>query len=230
MIAIKKIASGSSGNCYRIDNGKTVLMIECGISFKKIREAFDFKLSSVSGCLVSHSHQDHCRSIRDIIKAGIDCYMSQETAASLNIQSHRIKTIQAKKQFQIGVFQILPFGVQHDVENFGFLIQSGTEKLLFATDTYYIKYKFKGLTHIMIECNYSKKILDKNIESGAISGSMRHRLLESHFEIDQAKDFFLSNDMSSVQEIYLVHISKGNGDPELFKKEIQEITGKPVYV
>lgn len=230
MLTIKTIASGSSGNCYWIDDGRTVLMIECGIIFKKIREAFNFQLSGIAGCLISHEHKDHCKAIKDLINAGVDCYLSRGTADATGVNSHRIKIIQARKQLSIGSFQILPFEVQHDVENFGFLLQSGTEKLLFATDTYYIKYKFKGLTHIMIECNYSKKILDENIAAGIVPGAMRHRLLESHFELGQVRFFMMANDLESVREIHLIHISESNGDPGLFQKEIQQITGKPVYI
>lgn len=56
MLKINTFASGSSGNLYSVSDSKTVIMIEAGISFQKIREAFSFKLSNVSGVLVSHEH------------------------------------------------------------------------------------------------------------------------------------------------------------------------------
>lgn len=231
MIGIYVIASGSTGNCYRVTDGTNVLMIECGLPVAKIKKAFDFKMSSVAGCLISHEHGDHSKAVKDVMKAGISCFMSEGTKTKLNVSGHRIKPVKPKELFSVGTFKIMPFDTQHDCEQpFGFLIQSGEDKLLFATDTYYLKYKFKGLTHIMIECNYSKKLLDENIENGSVPEVIRNRIVKSHFEIENLKEFFLSNDMAKVKEIHLIHLSSTNADPELFKSEIQKITGKPVYV
>jgi len=231
VLSITKIASGSSGNCYRIQNEQDVLMIECGIRFKLIQEAFDYQLSNVCGCLITHEHGDHCKALNGIIKTGIDCYMSEGTIKAIGEKSHRIKTISSGKQFRVGSFKILPFNTQHDAsEPVGFLIQSGNDKLLYASDTYYIKHKFKGLRYIMVECNYSKAILDENTEKGIIPVFLRNRVLKSHFELENVKKFLMANDLSQVQEIHLIHISGTNGDPEFFKNEIEKTTGVPVYI
>src|SRR5690606_25201550 len=115
---------------------------------------------------------------------------------------HRVKYIQAKKQFQIGTWTILPFDTQHDVaEPLGFLLSNTSgDKLLFATDTYYIRYKFKGLTHIMIECNYSLDILNENIAAGRVPQVMKKRLMRSHFSLENVKDMLQANDLSKLQE------------------------------
>ncbi|MEH6941491.1 MBL fold metallo-hydrolase [Bacillus sp. JJ722] len=232
MITITALASSSKGNCYHITDGKTPLLLEAGIKFKEIQRKLNFQTSNIAGCLVTHEHGDHCKGLKDVLKAGIDCYMSSGTAEAINIKHHRIKPVRAKEQFQIGTWTILPFDVNHDVsEPYGFLLvnQEG-EKLLFATDTYYIKYKFTGLTHIMIECNYSMDILDANIVTGRVPAMMKKRLIKSHFSLENLKEFFKANDLSKVQEIWLLHLSDNNSDEELFKKEIQELTGKLVHV
>jgi phosphoribosyl 1,2-cyclic phosphodiesterase len=56
MIEIETLASGSTGNCYIVSDGKTKIMIECGITIKKIREKWGFKIHEISGCLISHEH------------------------------------------------------------------------------------------------------------------------------------------------------------------------------
>ena len=56
-ITIKTLASGSTGNAYHISDGKTNLLIECGIVIKKIKEALMFRLSEIDFCLISHEHQ-----------------------------------------------------------------------------------------------------------------------------------------------------------------------------
>lgn len=232
MIAIETLATGSKGNCYYITDGTTPLLLECGIKFKEVQRLLNFKTSGIKGCLLTHEHKDHCGGIKDVMKAGIDCFMSAGTKEAIGIQHHRMKTIKAKEQFTLGTWTILPFDVQHDVsEPYGYLLvnQAG-EKLLFATDTYYIKYKFKGLTHIMVECNYSMDVLNDNIEAGTVPKVMKKRLLHSHFSLENVKEFFKANDLSKVEEIWLLHLSDNNSDEALFKKEIMELTGKVVYV
>ncbi|WP_028983302.1 MBL fold metallo-hydrolase [Sporolactobacillus terrae] len=229
---IQVIASGSSGNCYRIRDGTTSLLLECGIQIKRIQQALNFHLTDVDACLISHEHGDHSKAAADVLKAGIDIYTSAGTASALGLSGHHMKLVREKEPFSIGTFTILPFDTEHDAaEPFGFLIadQSG-EKLLFATDTYYIKYKFQRLTYIMIECNYSVDILNDNIEAGQVLGVLKNRLLKSHFSLEHVKDFLRANDLSSVKGVWLIHLSNNNSNAELFKKEIMELTGTPVYI
>jgi len=206
-------------------------MMECGISFRKIRQAFDFQLSGISGCLVSHEHGDHAKAAMELLKSGVDCYMSSGTAHALQLSGHRLHTVPALKQFRVGTFTVLPFPTQHDcAEPFGFLIQSDSgDKLLFATDTYYIKFKFSGVNYIMIESNYRKETLEENIQSGLVPAAIRNRIARSHFEIENVKTFLSACDLSQCREIHLIHISSQNGDPGFFVEEIQKLTGVPTY-
>lgn len=233
MIEITPLASGSTGNAYKITDGHTLLLLEAGINYKDIQIGFDFHMSQVAGCLVTHEHGDHSKAIKDVIRKGaIDVYASKGTFSKLGIAGHRVKPVEARKQFQLGTWTIMPFDVQHDVsEPLGYLLanQSG-EKLLFATDTYYIRYKFNNLSHIMVECNYSLDILDQNILDGHVPQVMRRRLIRSHFSLDNVKDFLKANDLSRVREIWLLHLSNNNSDTARFKREIMELTGKPVYI
>ncbi|WMW46638.1 MBL fold metallo-hydrolase [Bacillus paralicheniformis] len=232
MIEIEALSSSSKGNCYRITDGKTPLLLECGISFKQMQKSFQFKMSQFAGCLVSHEHGDHCKAIKEVLKAGIDCYMSPGTAEAIGIFHNRIKPVPVKQPFKVGSWSIMPFDVQHDVaQPYGYLLanQDG-DKLLFATDTYYIRYKFPGLTHIMVECNYSIDILNENIESGRTPAFMKKRLLRSHFSLENVKEFLKANDLRKVQEIWLLHLSDSNSDEQLFKNEITKLTGRVVYV
>lgn len=232
MIEITPIASGSLGNCYRIDDGRTPLLLECGIKYKDIQRALKFRVSEIAGCLVSHEHKDHSKAVPDMMKAGVNCYMSKGTAEALGVSGHRVNIIKAKQQFKLGTWTILPFETQHDAtEPLGFLLanQDG-DKLLYATDTYYIRYKFRGLTHIMIECNYSMDILKTNVKAGLVEPALKSRILKSHFSLENVKNFLKANDLSKIQEIWLLHMSDGNSDEARFKREIQELTGKMVFV
>ena len=232
MIDIKSLSSGSHGNCYWVSDGSTPLLLEAGISFSEIKKGIDYKTSELAGVLISHEHQDHCKAVEKITRRGIDCYMSQGTADELDINSHRINTVWTRGQFKVGSWSILPFETQHDAEqSLGFLIEnSAGEKLLFATDTYYIKYKFQELNYIMLECNYALDILNENVKSGRVHPSQKKRVLQSHFSLNNVKDFLRANDLSQVQEIWLLHLSNDNSDERRFKREIQELTGKVVKI
>jgi phosphoribosyl 1,2-cyclic phosphodiesterase len=232
MIEIKALGSSSKGNCYRVTDGSTPILLECGLPYREIQKGFNFQMSSIAGCLVSHEHGDHSKSMKDVLKAGIDVYASTGTFEALNINHHRAKPVKAKGQFQIGTWTILPFETEHDTEeSLGFLLanQQG-DKLLFATDTYYIKYRFSGLSHLMVECNYSLDILNQNIANGSVPKVMKKRLLRSHFSLENVKEFLKANDLSKVQEIWLLHLSDSNSNADLFKSEIQMLTGKMVIV
>lgn len=232
---IKVIGSGSSGNCYRIDDGKTALLLECGLPIKKIKEGCDFNLSSIAGCLVTHEHGDHAKGARELMAAGVDMYMTEGTAKALALTGHRLTTWDDRWTDkrgnplyfakQSGSFSFMPFSVHHDATApVGFVVQSEAtqERLLFMTDTYYTEYTFQGLTHVMLEANFSQETLPDD--------ARRHRLMRSHMSIENCIEMLQANDLSAVREIWLLHLSSGNGDAEVFKRKVQEATGKPVFV
>jgi len=218
--------SGSSGNLYQVDN----LLIEAGVSIKKIKKDLNYRLSEIAGCLISHSHGDHACAAKDFMKAGIDCYCSQDTAKELGISGHRLHILESGKQVQIGTWAVKPFILVHDALCLGFLLARGEEKALYASDTSYIPYRFNGLTHILLGVNYDAEILVDNITCGYVNLEVGKRILRNHMSLDTAKGFFRANDMSQVEEIYLLHLSDGNSNAEKFRSEVQGITGRPVYV
>jgi phosphoribosyl 1,2-cyclic phosphodiesterase len=229
---ITSLASSSRGNCYLIRDGVSSLLIECGVDLKKIRK--HIKLSDLAGCLISHEHRDHSKYAKEIIKyTGI--WTSAGTLSSLDLGPYDYRATVARpgETYKIGSFLVVPFETQHDAkEPLGFLIYSTAteEKLLFATDTYYIKNRFQDLNYIMIECNYSAEILKANIDAGKIPKAVAKRLFESHFELENVKKFLIAQDLTTVKAIYLLHMSDGNSDAARFKREVQELTGIPTYV
>jgi len=223
--------TGSSGNLYSISDGKTMLMLECGIPWAKIQKAFGFKTSKISALLLSHEHMDHAMAIKEVAKAGIDIYLSEGTMEALGVDGHRYHIIENKRQFTVGTWTIVPFAAIHDaIEPLGFLLASGKEKALFLTDSNFVKYRFRGLTLIALAVNYDSQILVDNITCGYLNLEVGKRVLKNHMSLDTAKGFFRANDMSQVVEIYLLHLSDGNSNAEMFRSEIQAITGRPVYV
>lgn len=228
---IRTIASGSGGNAYIVTDGTTPLLLECGIPIAKIKKGCGYGLTGMAGCLISHSHGDHAKAARDVMAAGVDVYCSQGTAEACGLSSHRLHIVKALQQFHIGAWTVMPFDTRHDAkEPLGFILGNGSDKLLFATDTFYLKYTVPGLTHIMLECNYALDTLDANIAAGYVPESLRSRLLESHMSLEQCKATLAANDLMHVKQIHLIHLSAHNADAERFKREIQRLTGKVVYI
>lgn len=232
---LRVLGSSSKGNCYILSTPTGSLLIEAGLPWKEIQKGLNFDLSGVMGCLVTHEHKDHCMAVQSVIKSGVDVYMSIGTWESLSglsfsmeCQYHRIMLVGDKCEDYIGDFTILPFEVQHDAaEPMGFLIQYNPtgERVLFATDTFYLRNRFKGLNYIMVECNYIKDILDQNAEMGNLEEAMRLRLLKSHFSLENVKEFLKANDLSQVREIILLHLSESNSNEARMIREIEELTG-----
>ena len=232
MIKIQTLATGSKGNCYHIDDGSTQLLIEAGISFKQIQQGINFQTSKIEGVLISHEHLDHSKGVQGCLQRGMTIYMSEGTKSAMGLNTAQIRTAKSKEQFRIGTWTVLPFDVQHDVqEPLGFLLQSDSGyKLLFATDTYYVRYKFTGLTHIMVECNYDQQTLDNNVEQGLIHPAMRRRVMQSHFSLENLLDFFAANDLSKVEEIHLLHLSDNNSNEARIQQAVERATGKMIYI
>ncbi|EAD3347545.1 MBL fold metallo-hydrolase [Listeria monocytogenes] len=228
---IKTIASGSKGNAYVISSGRSQLLIECGINFDKIRKALNFDLSTVEGCLISHEHGDHVAGVKKMLRtSNIKLYASEGTLSVLKPLDSQQVVLKEKVAQNIGEWIVLPFRTEHDAkEPLGFMIQRKNERLLFITDSYFVRYKFKNINYLMIECNYSADILEENVINKVIHPVQKKRVLQSHFSLENVKDFLKANDLSHLREIHLLHISEKNGDPERFKNEIQAMTGIPVY-
>ena len=229
---IKILASGSSGNCYLISDGQTNLLLDAGIPIKEIQKGCGFGLTGFDGCLVTHEHNDHAKAAGQLMERSVDVYTSQGTAAAKGWRGHRLNIVKSMEHFNIGTFTVMAYDVEHDSpEPLGFLLysQETKEKLLYFTDTFYLRYRFDGLTHIMCECNYDRDILLTNVKSGKIGSFAAKRVMRSHMSIDALSEMLKANDMNHVRQIYLLHISDRNGNAGSFKERVQKLTGAEVY-
>lgn len=231
------LGSNSKGNGYILEGKSQTLLIECGLPLKAVKEALNFDLSRVVGCIISHLHSDHSKCAADFIKNGIHIYANTETIEHITngIDSSLATCISAPGrqgcQFSVGDFRIVPFSVKHDVPTFGFLIKHEEMGLCaFVTDTHYIPNRFKGLNQILIEANYEERILNDNLMSGKIDNKRYQRVLRSHMSLETCVDALKANDLTGVQNIVLIHLSPQNSDAELFKNKVVEATGKNVNV
>lgn len=228
MVKIKILASGSSGNAYLISDGTIKMLIDPGIHYNELMKRMNFKLSEINHTLVSHEHKDHCTALSGLRKTGMSISMSRGTGDALGIDLGVYHVMESEKVYDLYGWKIMPFRCEHDAaEPLGFLIQlPGGSKVCYATDTAYIRYRFTGVTHWMIECNYSEELLQKNND---LDSATKSRIRTSHFEIENVKKFFENQDLEKTEKIYLIHLSDSNSDEKLFVKEIEAMTGVSVF-
>lgn len=227
------INSNSAGNAYILESEHEALLLECGVQFDKIKKALNFNFRKVVGCIITHEHKDHCKSVNEVIAAGINVYSTFGSLNAMGVSiSHRTNAIVSGQSFRLGEFNILPFSVKHDcADPVGYLINH-TEcgNVLFLTDSYYSEFTFKGLNNIIIEANYCQTILDKRMKDGENPKFLRDRVITSHMSLATCKEMLKANDLSQVNNIVLIHLSDSNSDAKRFKSEVQEATGKVVHV
>ena len=226
MIKIKTIASGSKGNAHIIESENNTLLLDAGVTFGEIQQAMEFNIAKIDACFVTHRHGDHSNAAQMLIKRGIKVYAPKDTADKFK----GVIALKAKQSLTIGDFKVTPFEVPHDVPCFGYLIKVGDEKLLYIVDAEYVPYKFNDITHLMIEANHSRGIIMDRAKEGKIPQKLAERIIKSHMSIEAAMEFIKKNDMSRIKEIRLLHLSDDNSNAVYFKRQVQEETGKIVYI
>lgn len=225
--------SSSAGNLYSVSDGKTQIMIECGVEFKEIQKCFNFNLSALAGCLITHSHSDHSKSWKHVAKY-TDVFMLKETAQELKASGYRVKHYTPYKSLKLGTFLIVPFDGEHDVPCCCFLIRSmeTNEMLLFATDTAYLHAETKNLNfhYAMIECNYQLERLNEDVDKGILEPSARSRIVGAHLGLNTALEVLKGINPNTLKEVYALHLSSRHADEKEVRQTIEQAIGKPVYV
>lgn len=229
------LGSGSAGNGYIIQNKNEAIILECGIPFGIAAKALGNDMVKVKGCLVTHSHGDHAKYIKQYAKV-FNIYATAGTLKERHIgdNSFHFHSVTYFEKFKIGGFSIVPFATQHDTsEPCGFLVyHADMGILLFATDTYSLAYKFMALhlNHILIECNHQGMLVDHSVYNGTIPQSIGERIKRTHMSLDRCIDFLHDCDLSDTTEIILLHMSENNSRPVAFQKEIIRATGKNTMI
>lgn len=203
------VGSGSSGNTYILDGEKEALVIECGLPFLEVKKALNFNIRKIVGCVVSHVHGDHAKNIKQYEDAGIKVFKPYDG--------------DEKVPFVSG-FKIQKFPLLHDVPCFGFLIDhEEMGRLVYASDTEYIKYRFKNVNHFLIEANHTIEHLSTS------DGKYEHQL-KGHMNIDTACGFLKANVSEQAKSVTLCHLSVSCGDPEYFRERASSVAGFDVNI
>lgn len=227
-LLINHIASGSTGNAVMVDDGYSKLLFDAGIRYNKLSKFI--RPSGIEAVFITHEHSDHSKAAAELLRRGVRVFSSDGTKKFLMEKGEAVNEMEVighSRQVEVGSFYVRGFGVVHDAaEPLGFLFQSKVRgKGIYVADSNYIEYDFSGLTHIIIECNYSEDIL----EEGSDPKFLKQRIRNSHFSFEKLQEFFELTDLNECEEIHLIHLSERNSHKERFINEIQKQTGVPVY-
>lgn len=228
---LKVFSTGSKGNCYCLDDGRSNIVLDAGVPFMAFKKAVGFDLQSIDGCLVTHGHADHAKAAADMVEAGIDVHMSRGTMEDIFDKEDRLRahvhTHLAGDIFHVGPWAVKGFYIHHDVaEPFGFILRhTNGAKGIYLTDTSYCEYDFPKLNFIIIECNYILKIINERVHDGYMNHQLRSRIMDNHMGLETLIPWLQKQDLNVLEKIILVHLSDGNSDAQRMKEAVQTAVG-----
>lgn len=214
---LKCLGSSSAGNCYLLtSNSGETLILDCGLPIKEIKKGLDWNIKNVVGCVVSHAHQDHSKSAKDLSDIGIPVFTPYIILEPMRIG----------KEFKIQAFDLTTVDGRWTHTNadgsecpcYGFLIiHKEMGRMLYITDTELIKWRFKDINHILLGVNYDKELVDSENQS------KNNHIFRGHLEIGTACDFVSANNSSTLQNVIMCHLSSENADSGSFVEKMKKV-------
>lgn len=218
------IASGSSGNCAYAGAGGTAVLIDAGISGKKIIQGLkeiDRRPEELDGILVTHEHSDHIRGLGVMArKYNIPIYATPGTAEYIfgcgllgKVDPQLVRLIHADEPFAIKELSVEPFRISHDAaQPVGYRISDGKKSVAAATDMgcydAYIVEHLKGLDGVLLEANHDVNML----QVGPYPYPLKQRILgeRGHLSNETAGRLLCEILHDGIQTILLGHLSREN--------------------
>lgn len=233
------IASGSSGNCIYVGSESTHLLVDAGISNKRIEQGLSeigLKGSEINGIVITHEHSDHTKGLGVLArKYGVPIYGTQETLEEISkmkylgeYPSELFRAIQPDVDFSVGDLEVKPFRIDHDAANpVAYRIQHRKKSVAVATDMghydQYIIDHLQGLDALLVESNHDVKML----ETGPYPYYLKRRILGDHGHLSNENAGRLLGYIlhDRLKYILLGHLSKENNYEELAYETVRlEIT------
>ena len=220
-------ASGSSGNSYLIKNDEASILVDAGISGKRIMkglEETETPPESVRALLITHEHIDHVRSIPVLTKKipGLEVYVNEDTWKSIErpVPEERVKTFETGSSFSVGDFEIRSFSVPHDAADpVGFSIKHEDKKISIVTDAGWITDEIcdeiTDADLLLLEANHEKEML----LMGRYPYALKQRILgdEGHLSNISAGEVLcrIVGEIDKRRRVLLGHLSGENNDPHV---------------
>jgi phosphoribosyl 1,2-cyclic phosphodiesterase len=218
------IASGSSGNCIYVGSDSTNILIDTGISGKKVEfglNSMDLTLKDLDGIFVTHEHSDHIKGLGVIArKCGVPIYATPGTITAIKESSSLgkmpegiLREIHEDESCQLGDLVIHPFHISHDAaEPVGYRVETGGHSVGVATDMgVYDEYTvehLKNLDALLLEANHDVNML----QVGSYPYYLKRRILGEHGHLsnETAGQLLCRLLHDNMKAVFLGHLSKEN--------------------
>lgn len=231
MLRFYSLTSGSRANAVLVAGEKTNILIDCGLSGKKLEQALalvDFSLSDINAVLVTHEHSDHvsgvgicARAAKAPVYANGLTWEAMEQAVGKLPEAHML-VVDAGKPFCIGDIEVAGFLTPHDAaSSMGYTLTDGKTKVAVATDMGHItaaaRSALLGCDAVMLESNHDVKML----QNGSYPAQLKRRILSEvgHLSNEVSAAFAVELVQSGTSHITLSHLSEENNRPELAWRE-----------
>lgn len=219
---ISVLASSSSGNVTYIETPKRKVLIDAGMSGKKIESLMNSigrSLTQVDSLLVTHEHSDHCKGVGVLARRyGMDIYANAKTWTAMDHKVGKI-AVEQKHLFEKGQTKLLDdleiesFGVSHDAADPQFYrLQYANQTFTILTDTGYVSNdlasQLKNSDGYLIECNHDLAML----QMGRYPWNVKQRILgeQGHLSNEEGGAALLDLIGNRTKQIYLGHLSQEN--------------------
>lgn len=234
MLKFCSLYSGSTGNSLFVESDNSKLLIDSGVSAKKIEDGLNsigVNITDIDAILVTHEHSDHVQSLGTVSKKfNIPVYANRETWDAMpnqkdKIDANNIKYYNANENFEVGDFVIHPFSIPHDAVNpCGFNFFCDNKKFSIATDlghmTSNIMDCLEGSSFLCLEANYDPEVLKCSkypyILKTRIAGP------NGHLSNNLAGKTIAHLINCGLENVILGHLSKENNFPELALSTVLE--------
>ncbi len=226
-LSICSLRSGSTGNAIVVTDGKTNILVDCGISGRLAEcclKEIGIMPDEVAALLVTHEHIDHIKGAGIFSrKHNTPIYANAETWRAMNghvgkIKEENIRVINTGEPFIIEDIKVGSFATSHDAaESVGYVFENAENKVSIATDLGEISNKIfeavSGSSVILLEANYDLNML----EIGPYPYELKRRIKgkNGHLCNDVAGEFAAELVKAGVKEIVLGHLSQENNHPKL---------------
>lgn len=223
------IASGSSGNCLYVGNEDTHILIDAGISCKRICEglkSFELTGNDLQGILITHEHTDHVAGLGVLSrKFHIPIYGTEKTLKCIyemgslgKIDKELLCPIEEGKHFSIGNLSLESFSISHDaLDPVSYIAYEGDKKLGMVTDLGYYDERIveclKDSNLLYVEANHDIHML----QVGPYPYYLKRRILsdQGHLCNEKAAELVMDVMHDRLYQVILGHLSKENNYPDL---------------
>ena len=236
MLRAATLASGSSGNCTVVSDGRVHILIDAGISTRRIAQglnALGLELRHLSGVLITHEHTDHVAALPVLCRrTGAPLFTAEATAVQLcgrwNGLMDRFRVFEPGQRFAVGGLEVGTFATSHDCAcPCGFSVTDGTRKLTLCTDTGVItpqaREGVRGAHTLIGEFNYDPELL----RTGPYPLHLQNRIRgdRGHLSNEMGGQLAAWAGSQGTRRLVLAHLSQENNRPGLALEAAEKALG-----